>query len=81
MWENQIVQDSVAFLSIFSERVNDCEFQRWSSQVCNMPKLRLCCKYKEDKQEELYLSLPIPNEIKNYYTSHRTTTTELQATI
>ena len=34
-----------------------------------MPKLRLYCKFKEDKQEELYLSLPIYNEIKKRFSS------------
>ena len=72
IWENQSVPDSVAFVSIFSERVKDCEFQRWSSQVCNLPKLRLYCKYKEDKQEELYLSLPIPRRLRRDLARFRT---------
>ena len=65
IWKNQSVPDSVAFVSIFSERVKDQDGLRWSSQVCNMPKLMLYCKYKEDKQEELYLSLPIPRRLRS----------------
>ena len=78
IWENQSVSDSVAFVSIFSERVKDCEFQRWSSQVCNMPKLRLYCKYKDDKQEELYLSLPIRMRLRRDLARFRTTSHNLE---
>ena len=55
-----------------------CEFQRWSSQVCNMPKLRLYCKFKEDKQEELYLSLPIPMRLRRDLARFRTTSHNLE---
>ena len=78
IWENQSVPDSVAFVNIFSERVKDCEFQKWSSEVCNMPKLRLYCKFKEDKQEELYLSLPIPMRLRRDLARFRTTSHNLE---
>ena len=78
IWENQSVPDSVACVSIFSERVKDCEFQRWSSQVCNMSKLGLYCKYKEDKQEELYLSLPIPRRLRRDLARFRTASHNLE---
>ena len=43
-----------------------------------MPKLRLYCKYKEDKQEELYLSLPIPRRLRRDLARFRTTSHNLE---
>ena len=43
-----------------------------------MPKLRLYCKYKEDKQEELYLSLPIPMRLRRDLARFRTTSHNLE---
>ena len=78
IWETQSVPDSEAFVNIFSERVKDCEFQKWSSEVCNMPKLRLYCKFKEDKQEELYLSLPTPVRLRRDLARFRATSHKLE---
>ena len=43
-----------------------------------MPKLRLYCKFKEDKQEELYLSLPIPMRLRIDLARFRTTSHNLE---
>ena len=43
-----------------------------------MLKLRLYCKYKEDKQEELYLSLPIPMRLRRDLARFRTTSHNLE---
>ena len=43
-----------------------------------MPKLRLYCKYKEDKQEEMYLSLPIPMRLERDLARFRTTSHNLE---
>ena len=81
IWENQSVLDSAAFMWIFSERVKDCELQRWSSELYDMPKLRLYCKYKESRKEELYLSLPIPRRLRVNLARFRTTSHNLEIEI
>ena len=43
-----------------------------------MPKLRLYCKFKEHKQEELYLSLPIPMRLRRDLARFRSTSHNLE---
>ena len=43
-----------------------------------MPKLRLYCKFKEDKQEELYLSLPTPMRLRRDLARFRATSHKLE---
>ena len=43
-----------------------------------MPKLRLYCKYKEHKEEELYLFLPIPVRLRRDLAHFRTTSHNLE---
>ena len=78
IWENQSVPDSVAFVSIFSERVKDCEFQRWSSQVCNMAKLRLYCKYKERIARRILPVSTIPRRLRRDLARFRTANHNLE---
>ena len=64
IWENQNVLDIGAFIKIFTERVKDCELQLWSRNIHSLPKLRTYCLFKEARNEELYLSLPIPRRLR-----------------
>ena len=55
-------------MRLFSERVRDCEIQLWSSELYVMPKLKLHCKYKEAREEELYIII-YTNIIKSIFSS------------
>ena len=63
-WESQEVTNHVAFIQAFTQRVQDCELQLWSTDIQEMPKLRLYSKFNMTREEELHLSLSISRTIK-----------------
>ena len=63
-WENQSVQDLYNFITLFSNRVKDCELQQWSTDSSEMSKLRTYRLIKDCRNEELYLSLPLPRRLR-----------------
>ncbi len=78
VWENQGVPDQVAFIKLFSERIKDCELQVWSSDVQKLSKLNLYCIFKECRNEELYLTLPIPRRLRIDLARFRTSSHKLE---
>ena len=64
IWANQKVYDEVAFIKLFSERIRDCELQMWNEGIHSVSKLKTYCKFKDNREEELYLSLPIPRRLR-----------------
>ena len=59
-------------LDIWKEiRVQDCELQLWSTDIQDMPKLRLYSKFKMTR-EELYLSLSLPRRLSPNLAHYRT---------
>lgn len=55
IWEEQNVADNAAFIKVFRERIQDCELQRWASEVRDTAKLRTYRLFKEERIEEFYL--------------------------
>ena len=64
IWDGQSVLDAHAFLTVFTERVKDCELQKWHSDLTNTPKLRTYCLFKASKEAESYLTINIPRRLK-----------------
>ena len=64
VWEDQSVTNVVLFITMFTERVKDCEMQLWATDLHDMPKLRLYSLFKESREEEFYLSLAIPKRLR-----------------
>ena len=63
-WEDQSVPDNIEFIKTFKERVMDCELQYWANEMRTVQKLRSYCLFKEERIEEVYLTLDIPRRFK-----------------
>ena len=80
-WESQEVIHHVAFIQAFTQRVQDCELQLWSTDIQDMQKLRLYSKFKITREEELYLSLSIPRRLRSNLARYRTSSNCLETEV
>jgi hypothetical protein len=64
VWEDHSFTNADTFLSMFTERLRDCEKQLWATDLQNLPKLRTYRLFKDIREEEFYLSLSIPRRLR-----------------
>ena len=65
VWENQSVENPAIFIREFRMRLLDCDLQKWSQDLSNMPKLRTYQLFKSILEPEPYLLLYIPRKIRS----------------
>ena len=78
VWENQQVECIDSFLNAFEQRVKDCDLQRWSDSLSNMPKLTTYSLLKSQLNPEPYLTLCIPFKIRSAIAKFRISNNNLE---
>ena len=65
VWEKQSVENPAIFIREFGMRLLDCDLQKWSQDLSNMPKLRTSELFKLILEPDPYLLLYIPRKIRS----------------